>query len=253
MIKHHISRVLVMENGKLTGVLTKKDLGYRRKQDEAAWRRRSLDQNTVMDLATPDPVVVPPDLPIKEIAGLFIRKNISCVPVVENGRVEGIVTKTDLMKSTLVTGLSGTARGVMEDAVTVSRWHSLAHVVSLISTRADKAVVTNNDGSVAGVITETDLALHEAGRKHSGVTGYEVPINQREGGSKMGSDLQRNPAEITAEEIMTSPAITAEPDLPLPDAVALMRREQVNSLVILEKGTLVGIVKRDDIIKEVTK
>lgn len=253
MVKHRISRVIVIDNGTLTGILTKKDIGYRRKQDEAAWRRRPLDQNLVSDLATPDPVVVKPDTPLKEIAGIFLRNNISCVPVVETGRVEGIVTKTDLMKSALVAGLKGTVRDVMEDAVTVSPWHSLAHVISLISTGADKAVVTSNDGTVAGVITETDLALHEAGRNKSGVTGYEVLLKQREGGSKKGAEPRGGPEEITAGAIMTSPAVTAAPDLLLPDAVALMRREQVNSLVILENGALVGIVKRDDIIKEVAK
>ena len=39
MVKHKISRVLVMEDGRLTGVLTKKDIAYRLHQGEPAWRR----------------------------------------------------------------------------------------------------------------------------------------------------------------------------------------------------------------------
>jgi predicted transcriptional regulator len=35
--------------------------------------------------------------------------------------------------------------------------------------------------------------------------------------------------------------------------VELMQSEQVNNLVVVEHNTLVGILKRDDIIKEVAK
>jgi len=253
MIKHHISRVLVMDAGNLAGILTKKDLGYRLRQESAAWRRRPLDQSPVMEIATRNPAVVAPDVQLKAVAGIFVTKNISSVPVVEHGAVMGIVTKTDLMKSDLVADLPGTVRDVMEDAVTVNPWHSLAHVVATMSGRAEKAVVTGNDGSVAGIITETDLALHETDRKRSGVTGNEVPIIQRENGCGRGVSHSTGTAGVTAGDIMKSPVITVTPSCPLREAIALMRREQVNSLVVLERGTLVGIVKRDDIIKEVTK
>ena len=81
------------------------------------------------------------------IAGIFIAKNIGGMPVVDHGTVTGIVTKSDLMKSAFVAGLKGTVQDVMEDAVTVNRWHSLAHVIALMKERDKKLVVTSNDGS----------------------------------------------------------------------------------------------------------
>ncbi len=51
--------------------------------------------------------------------------------VMDHGMVTGIVTKSDLMKSAPVSGLRGTVRDVMEDAVTVNHWHSLVHVVTV--------------------------------------------------------------------------------------------------------------------------
>ena len=169
MVKHKISRVIVMENGKLVGVLTKKDIAYRLKQQGAAWRRRSVDQIAVAAIAAVDPVVVTPGTGIRGIAWLFVEKNISCVPVVEAGAVIGIVTKSDLMRSTLVKSLSGTVRDVMEDVATVNRQHSLDHVINVMSARNDKVVVTNDDGTLAGIITETNLAFFEDGKKVSGV------------------------------------------------------------------------------------
>ncbi|RPI35742.1 MAG: CBS domain-containing protein, partial [Methanoregulaceae archaeon] len=43
------------------------------------------------------------------------------------------------------------------------------------------------------------------------------------------------------------------PATPVPDALEMMKKHHVNSLVVVENGTVTGIIKRDDIIKEVAK
>ncbi len=40
MVRHKISRLPVMEDGRLAGIITKKDIAYRLRQGEPAWRRR---------------------------------------------------------------------------------------------------------------------------------------------------------------------------------------------------------------------
>ena len=253
MVRHKISRVLVMDTAKLSGILTKKDIGYRLQQQGAAWRRRPPDQIPVSEYATPGPVVVAPETVLRTITGIFLAKNIGCVPVVDHGRVTGIVTKTDLMKSALVIGLSGTVRDVMEDAVTVNRWHSLAHVITLMKERDKKLVVTNNDGSVAGIITETNLAFHDENRRRSGGIFNEEPVKRHEDARFDSGSGAPSKVPVTAGDMMTSPVITVAPERTLPYAVGLMQSGQVNNLVVVEHNTLVGIVKRDDIIKEVAK
>ena len=253
MVKHKISRVLVMDNGKLAGVLTKKDIAYRLKQQGSAWRRRSIDQVPVSSLAAVDPVVVTPGTGIRGIAWLFVEKNISCVPVVEEGKVIGIVTKSDLVKSALVSSLSGTVGAVMEDVATVSRHHSLDHVINVMSARNDKVVVTNDDGSIAGIITETNLAFFEDSEKSAVGVGKDVTRQgQRKADGTRGQG-SLTVTRVTAEDVMTSPAVTVSPDQMLPDAIASMGRQHINSLVVVENNTISGIIKRDDIIKEVAK
>ncbi len=252
MVKHKISRVLLMDNGKLTGVLTKKDIAYRLKQQGAAWRRRSLDQVSVASLAAVDPVVVTPGTGIRGIAWLFVEKNISCVPVVEAGAVIGIVTKSDLMRSALVGSLGGTVRDVMEDVATVNRQHSLDHVINVMSARNDKVVVTNDDGTLAGIITETNLAFFEDKKRVSGVE-RDVARQGQNRADGTGGQVSLAEKRVTAETVMTSPVITVSPDETLARAIALMGREHKNSLVVVENNTILGIIKRDDIIKEVAK
>jgi CBS domain-containing protein len=253
MVKHKISRLLVMEEGRLTGMLTKKDIAYRLLQGEPEWRRRPVDQIPVEVFASGKPVVVSPDTGIRKIAEIFVSKNISCVPVVENRSVVGIVTKTDLMKSGLVRALSGTAGDLMEDVAIVSRFHSLDHVITVMSERNDKVVVMNNEGTIAGIITETNLAFFDNVQKIAGVVGKDVTIKRRERAEGTHSHTLRTAASVIAEDIMTSPVITTSSETPVPEGLELMRKNHINSLVVVDKGAISGIIKRDDIIKEVAK
>jgi CBS domain-containing protein len=253
MVRHKISRLPVMEGGRLTGIITKKDIAYRLRQGEPAWRRRPTDRIPVGALMTEAPIVVGPDTSAREIARIFVERGISSVPVVDGGVVAGIVTKTDLMKSAPVRALKCPAGDVMEDASTVSRYHSLDHVIGVMRERNDKVLVTDDDGSPAGIITETNLAFFEDEPRISGVVGKDVTVRRREKADGAGGlSLMVIPA-VTAEELMTSPVITVTADTPLPDALVLMENHHVNSLVVMEDNTILGILKRDDIIKEVAK
>jgi len=253
MMKHKISRVLVMEDGRLTGILTKKDIAYRLHHAEPTWRRRPVDQIPVGAFASCNPVIVAPDTEIRKIAGIFSGNNISSVPVVDAGHVAGIVTKTDLMKSGLVRNLTCPVKDVMEDVATVSRYHSLDHVIAVMSERDDKVVVMNNDGTIAGIITDTNLAFFDNDHTISRVVKKDVTARRREEAGGTGSHHVRKVESVIAEDVMTSPVITVNPGTLLPDALELMRKNHVNSLVVVENGAISGIIKRDDIIKEVAK
>ena len=253
MVRHRISRLLVMEGPSLTGILTKKDIAYRLRQGEPSWRRRPLDRIPVGALATNHPLIATPDTGILAIARLFVEKTISSVPIVDRETIAGIVTKTDLMKSDLVRSLKGPVRDVMEDVVTVSRYHSLNHVVSRMRERNDKVLVIDEDGTLAGIITETNLAFFEDEPKMSGAIGKDVSIRRRQKSCGVQGPALMSVASVTAEDIMSGPVITCQPGTPIPEAIALMGSHHINSLVVMEENTPAGIIKRDDIIKEVAK
>lgn len=253
MVRHHISRLPVMENGALVGILTKKDIAYRMRRGEPAWRRRPLDRIPVGALMTENPVVVQPDTGVREIARIFTRRNFSSVPVVDEQGMAGIITKTDLMKSALVRQITWPVGDVMEDVPQVSRYHSINHVISVMRERNDKVLVTEDDGTPAGIISETNLAFYEDEPKISGVMGKDVTIKRRENACGEREPALMAVASVTAGDVMTSPVLTVPPATPVPDALELMKKHHVNSLVVMENGTVTGIIKRDDIIKEVAK
>jgi CBS domain-containing protein len=253
MVRHHISRLPVMENGILVGILTKKDIAYRMRRGEPAWRRRPLDRIPVGALMTEHPVVVQPDTGVKEIARIFVERNFSSVPVVDAGAMIGIITKTDLMKSVLVRQITRPVGDVMEDVAIVSIYHSLNHVISVMRERNDKVLVAEDDGTPAGIISETNLAFYEDEPKIAGVMGKDVTIKRRETMDGVQGPALMAVASVTAGDVMTSPVITVSPATPVPEALELMERHHVNSLVVMENRIVTGILKRDDIIKEVAK
>jgi len=253
MVRHHISRLLVMEGEVMSGIITKKDLAYRLRQSEPAWRRRPIDSIPVSVLAVPDPITVGPDTSIREIARILVKNTISSVPVFDGNAVTGIVTKSDLMKSALIKNLTCPVADMMEDVATVSRYHSLDHVIDVMSERNDKVVVTNNDESIAGIITETNLAFFDNEQKIAGVVERGVTVRRRKQPRGITGGGMLFLAPVIAEDIMTSPVITTPPDTPVNRAVSTMNRHQINSLVVVEKSDIAGIIKRDDIIREVAK
>lgn len=253
MLKHRISRLPVMEKSVLAGIITKKDIGYRLRQSEPLWRRRPIDSIPVSVLMTPDPATVTSDTSVGHVASLMIERDISGVPVVDSCEMAGIVTKSDLMKSAHIGSLTIRVEEIMEDVITVSRYHSLDHVIDLMRERNDKVVVVNNDGSLAGIITESNLAFFLYSNEKAELPVKDITRLRKEesGGRKVLRYVYET--AVVAEDLMSRPVVTVLPGASVREAVAVMREQGINSLIVVEDQIIRGIIKRDDIIREVAQ
>jgi CBS domain-containing protein len=200
---------------------------------------------------TPDPRCLSPGTGVREIAALMVNCMISGFPVVENGEVVGVVTKSDMMRSALIGQLDGGVADIMEDAATVSRYHSLAHVIDVMSERDDKVLVVNDNGTLAGIITESNLAFYSYEDGKSRLPENSVTMLRKEEAGGRKSFRHVLDMSAIAEDLMTRPVITCPPDTPIRDAVQIMSDHHINSIVVVDAGGIRGIVKRDDIIKDV--
>jgi acetoin utilization protein AcuB len=87
-----IRHITVIENGKLVGILSDRDLrnhwGY-------------LDRTKANAAMTVNPVTVEPEVSIEQAARLLLSHKVGSLPVVEKGKVIGIITTTDLLRALL--------------------------------------------------------------------------------------------------------------------------------------------------------
>ena len=142
----------------------------------------------------------------------------------------------------------------MGEATTVNRYHSLDHVINLMSERNEPLVVVNTDGTLAGIITESNLAFYNYSTDSSkGLPEKDVTMLRK--GEAGGRKRFRYVMEVhaVAEDIMSRPVITIGKEDPVTVAVALMRENGINSVVVVDGTNLAGVVNRDNIIREVAK
>jgi CBS domain-containing protein len=90
MEREDIRHLVVAEGERLLGVLSERDLGGRH---GGAVRRGRL----VRDLMTAQVAVATPSTTLRQAANLMRGRLIGCLPVVDNGRVVGIATATDVL------------------------------------------------------------------------------------------------------------------------------------------------------------
>lgn len=120
LFERRISAVPVIEEGRLAGLVSEADLLHRREigTDRAAprgswWLRLfSADSSPAeyvkshaqraRDIMTRDVVTVTPDTPVAEIASLLETHGIKRVPVLRDGRLAGIVSRSNLVQALAV-------------------------------------------------------------------------------------------------------------------------------------------------------
>lgn len=253
MLKHRISRVPIMDGTKLVGIITRKDIAYGLRHSEPLWRRRPIDKIPVHIVMTHNPITIAQETGIREIASLMINNNISGLPVIDKNSVIGMVTKSDLLKSNLVSNLASKAEDIMSDVITVNRYNSLDHIIDLMRERNDKIIVMNNDGSIAGIITESNVAFFDYINRDIGIPEKDVKILRREESAGKKKFRYVMAVSAVAEDVMSRPVISVDLATPVATIVKLMKEHHIASIVVVDNGELRGIVKRDDIIREVAK
>jgi len=83
MEENKIRHLMVAKNGRVMGIISDRD--FRRQGKTAA------------DIMTTDPITVDVSTTMMTAITIFLKRRISCLPVVEDGKLCGILTTTDLM------------------------------------------------------------------------------------------------------------------------------------------------------------
>lgn len=94
--------VIDEETGEVVGVVSQRDLfrgalaralGYGQHAQQ-----KMLGMLRVKDVMTTNPVTISPDAEIAEAARTMLERKIGCLPVVEDGKLVGILTESDFVR-----------------------------------------------------------------------------------------------------------------------------------------------------------
>jgi CBS domain-containing protein len=124
------------------------------------------------------------------------------------------------------------------EVVTISADTPFKHIGQLMNEHNISALpVVDAAGGVVGIVSEADLLLR---------TEAEAA---EPGGWTRDARARRTKAQAqTAAGLMSTPAVSVTPDMPLAAAARLMRKQSVKRLPVVEHEKLVGIVSRADVL-----
>lgn len=91
MQRENIGICPVVERGELLGVITDRDITTR-----AVARGFDTNQKMVRDVMTPSPITGDPSMSLQEACQLMSHNQIRRLPILENGKLVGIVSLADL-------------------------------------------------------------------------------------------------------------------------------------------------------------
>lgn len=117
---------------------------------------------SIQEAMTPNPTTIEPSTPAREAARILKAENVGSLPIVEDGKLVGMVTDRDLAirilgedrdPSTPVDEIAS------KDLVTVDPQQTLEEAARLMAKRQIRRLpVVEEDGSLVGILAQADIA-----------------------------------------------------------------------------------------------
>lgn len=95
--QHHIGSLIVTENGRPVGMVTDRDIVVK-----GVAEGLSLDLENVGKITSRPLITTGQNTPMVEIGGMMEKHSIRRVPIVEKGKIVGIITRSDLARAAII-------------------------------------------------------------------------------------------------------------------------------------------------------
>lgn len=195
-----------------------------------------MNQGIVRNWMSSPVITVTPETHLADARRTMNAEHIRVLPVVEGGKLVGIITRRGLLRADFSTLIGEEGRGLVELKDEV-----VGHVMTTMP-----------------ITTPQSAAMPKAARSmmENKIAALPVLDEQRElVGILTSSDIFRAilaevpqlKEEIRVEDYMTREVVTIAPDTSLLETHRLMGTKRLRALPVMDEGKLVGIVTRTDV------
>ena len=239
-VQYKIAHLPVVENGQVTGMVSDREIS-----DALYHIHDPIDAVPVSKvMRTKIAVVGPHDSP-EAVAKAMMDKGIGEATVFskEDGKVLGLITKTDLTRyfAENYGGKAPVSSLMKKDVMTIGRFHSVFQAAKAMEEN-DIARLVVIDGGVVGIITARDLALATYGLRP------EKLVYMSNEGAK-----QVHFKPIIVDDLMRQELFTIPPKSDAASAARLMLGRKIGSVIAMDNGKLSGIITKTDLTRFLAK
>ncbi len=149
MVRNKLTGLPVVRasDGKLMGIVSRRDIF------------RKFDEDQLSLIMKKECITVSPDMTVEEVARIFSTRRIHRLPVVEDGKLVGIITPTDLLRLVKDMKTDMIAEDVIRTTcVTSYEGEPLRYTIAAMRISDVSATpVLDDSGKLVGIITDRDL------------------------------------------------------------------------------------------------
>jgi len=247
MVKNGLTGLPVVRSsdGALVGIVSRRDVF------------RKFDEDQLSLIMKKDIKTISSEATIEDAAEIFVKYRIHRLPVVDEGKLVGIITPTDLLDTVANKKLSDTAESVMSTkCVTAYDGAPLSYVVHAMRVSDVPAMpVLNAAGSLTGIITDRDLFVDQVkdpkALNELGITdAYESLAGYRNVLPLFYTVTERSiPEDHLVRDYMVKNPLTVFKKTSVSEVAKLMKKHDFGQIPVRDsKDDLVGMVYDVDVI-----
>ena len=222
MSEKNISCIIVSDNGDLSGIITETDLLKRAVANSNDFRKMKVEHIMTSPIRS-----VPRNLSVLDASRIIEDENIRRLVVLEEERLVGIITQTDIVRVLTSYGMWKNVSELMtSDVAVIADSVTVKEAAELMASRDISCLVAMDNDDVVGIFTERDLL-------------------------KRVIALKRNPAQTILKTVMSSPVKSVPSNYSIPSASKMMEKMRIRRLLVMDDKTLLGVVTQTDILKAI--
>jgi CBS domain-containing protein len=233
MKKNEITKIPVVENKKLIGMVTDNIIAYKL----GSIRKRGVPPARLHASSVTEKNIerISPDTDIKKILKSIGKPGPTMLCVVDNSNLLGVITKADLLH--LVDSKKRIKDLMKKELHTVSPGDRVVHARRVMINEKIARIPVVDQGTLVGMISDNEIAFAFANIKRSFPLGHQ----------------KHQLDELLVNDVMKIPPIWADPNITAGQAATVMLKKNVGALPLVEDNKIIGIISRTDLLNTIPR